>query len=351
MLKNNPRKDQREQLDVMLFSARNLLSIVNNILDYSKIEAGKICFEMIEMDIAFILQNIVSALGTEVEKKGIGLKLKMPERALPLVAGDPTLLTQVINNLVGNAIKFTPQGEVLVEVIVDAETQEEINLIFKIKDTGIGISKEEQQLIFEQFTQADSSTSRGFGGTGLGLAISKKILGLQGAVLELESEVGKGSIFYFTKSFPIVKSSRSALTTTSKYMPEENDRIFEGIHILLVEDNPINVLVAKNFLESWGAVIEVAENGQEALDLLDIDRHKIILMDLHMPVMDGFEATKKIRRQGITIPIIALTASLPNEVTAEEKDIDIDGMVLKPFNPEELYNMVSQFCLEECRND
>jgi signal transduction histidine kinase len=133
MLKNNPRKDQKEQLDVMLFSARNLLSIVNNILDYSKIEAGKISFEMIEMDISFILQNIVSASGAEVEKKGIGLQLKMPEKPLPLVAGDPTLLAQVINNLLGNAIKFTPKGEVLIEVIIEAETPEQINLTFKIK--------------------------------------------------------------------------------------------------------------------------------------------------------------------------------------------------------------------------
>ncbi len=343
MLKNNPRKDQKEQLDVLLFSAGNLLSIVNNILDFSKIEAGKISVEKIEMDVELILTNIVSGSESAAEEKGIQLKLKKNAKRFPGVLGDPTLLTQVLNNLVGNAIKFTQHGEVIIEIIAEDQTNENITLTFKIKDTGIGISREKQRLIFEQFAQADSSTSRGFGGTGLGLAISKKILEFQGTVLHVESEVGKGATFYFTQTFPVIKTPEIKIVDTHSLSPGEKMMELEGVHILLVEDNAINVLVAKSFLESWGAIIEVAENGQEALDLLDKNRHKLVLMDLHMPVMDGYTATRKIRERGIQIPIIVLTASLPNEVTAEINDLAIDGMVLKPFVPEELFKVVLHF--------
>lgn len=340
MLKNNPRTDQKEQLDVLLFSAGNLLSIVNNILDYSKIEAGKIGFENIEMDIKHILRNIISGSKNAVEEKQIFLKLNMPVEPLPVVMGDPTRLTQVINNIVGNAIKFTGKGSVTIEVKEEFRTDDNITITFKVKDTGIGITEEKQKLIFEQFTQADSSTSRSFGGTGLGLAISKKILELQGANLQLKSEVGKGSEFYFTMPFCICKTiSVNAGRTDIKHV-QHGDRVLAGVEILLVEDNAMNVFVARNFLENWGAIIEVAENGQEALDKLDINRHRMILMDLHMPVMDGYEATREIRKKGINIPIVLLTATLPNEMAGEVKDLDINGMVLKPFVPEELYNMV-----------
>ncbi|MEO5892211.1 MAG: ATP-binding protein [Ferruginibacter sp.] len=349
MLKNNPRKDQKDQLDVLLFSAGNLLSIVNNILDYSKIEAGKITFELIEMDIDHILHNIISGSKKAVGDKGIQLNLKTPETHLPKVLGDPTRLTQVISNLVGNAIKFTQEGEVSMEIVVAGQTNENISITFSIKDTGIGISEEKQQLIFEQFTQADSSTSRSFGGTGLGLAISKKILELQGAELKLESETGKGSNFYFTQTFSLSKNPGLTVVGARKQVREEGNSALAGVEILLVEDNHINVLVAKSFLQGWGAIIEVAENGQQALDRLDVNRHRMVLMDLHMPVMDGFDATRKIREKGFTIPIIALTASLPNEVAAEIRGLGIDDMVLKPFVPDELYRVVLKFSLVESK--
>lgn len=347
MLKNNPRDDQKMQLDVLLFSAGNLLSIVNNILDYSKIEAGKISFELIEMDIENILNNIVSGSKNAAEEKGINLQLKMPFKGIPKVKGDPTRFAQVISNLVGNAIKFTNEGEVVIALEVKEQTSDNITLTFKITDTGIGISKEKQQLIFEQFTQADSSTSRSFGGTGLGLAISKKILDLQGARLQLESDTGKGATFYFTQSFLIQNMPEVPIVPRDKKFPENFNSTLNGLHILLVEDNPMNVFVAKSFLEKWGAIIDVAKNGQEALDMLDINLHKLILMDMHMPVMDGYTATRKIREIGISIPIIALTASLPNEVAGEVSGLGIDGMVLKPFVPDELYKVVQRFAMAE----
>jgi signal transduction histidine kinase len=343
MLKNNPRKDQQEQLDVLLFSGNNLLSIVNNILDYSKIEAGKISFEMIEMDIPHILKNIVAGFKNTTDDKGIALDLKMPEKTLPIVLGDPTRLAQVISNMVGNAIKFTNVGGVSIEISVDKETEYNITIAFKIADTGIGISKAKQQLIFEQFTQADSSTSRSFGGTGLGLAISKKILELQGVILHLDSEEGRGSVFYFSQAFTVCKTVVTPTSDKVGQLTADSKVSLTGVHILLVEDNSMNVFVAKSFLESWGATIDVAQNGQEALDLLDPARHKLVLMDLHMPVMDGYEATRKIREMGIKIPIIALTASLPSEVAEEVKGLGIDDMVLKPFVPDELYSVVLRY--------
>jgi len=253
----------------------------------------------------------------------------------------------VISNLVGNAIKFTHKGQVIIELLIQEETGDEVTLMFRITDTGIGISKEKQGLIFDQFTQADSSTSRSFGGTGLGLAISKKILEMQGTILKLESEVGKGSVFHFTQAFALSKYQPDQAVIEKPQAPSENDKPLEGSVILLVEDNPMNVFVAKSFLEKWGAEIEVAQNGLEAINKLDIDRHSLVLMDLHMPVMDGFEAVRQIRRKGITIPIIALTASLPNEIKMEVEDLEIDGMVLKPFVPEELYRAVLRFTAVE----
>jgi two-component system, sensor histidine kinase len=348
MLKNDPRKDQKEQLDVLLFSAANLLSIVNNILDYSKIEAGRISFEHIEMDVPHILRNIVSGYGNAASEKGIDLQLDFPDDFNVKVLGDPTRLTQVISNLIGNAIKFTHEGKVGIEMLVSSQSKDKVALTFKISDTGIGIPKDKQKLIFEQFTQADSSTSRSFGGTGLGLAISKKILEMQGVMLELESEVGSGATFYFNQTFPISKQEASqALEKADAIPPIEKDGGLRGTTILLVEDNPMNVFVARSFLQKWGAEIEVAENGLEAIKKLDVKRHNLVLMDMHMPVMDGFEATRRIRQQGINVPIIALTASLPNEIKSELDELGIDGLVLKPFVPADLFKAVSRFVLLE----
>ena len=167
------------------------------------------------------------------------------------------------------------------------------------------------------------------------------------SILELESEIGKGSVFHFTQAFSISKWQPDQALMEKPQAPSENDKPLEGSVILLVEDNPMNVFVAKSFLEKWGAEIEVAQNGLEAINKLDTERHCLVLMDLHMPVMDGFEAVRQIRRKGITLPIIALTASLPSEIKIEVEDLEIDGMVLKPFVPDELYKAVLRFTAVE----
>ena len=340
LLHSDPRHDQEEDLGVLLFSANNLLSIVNNILDYNKIEEGKINFEQIPMDFAGIAQNIVAGLKNAADEKAIRLVAELDSRLDKMLIGDPTRASQVINNLVQNAIKFTKEGSVRLSIAVDTIEPEAITLTVRVRDTGIGIPIEKQDMIFDRFTQADSSTSRSYGGTGLGLAISKKILELQGVKLQLESEPGKGSCFYFTQTFPVSDEPRPAPGVTSTSAGKES--LLRNISILLVEDNPLNVLVAQTMLENNGALVEVATNGAEALERLDATRHQLVLMDLHMPVMDGYEATVLLRQRGETLPIIALTASMPKEVESDAFAAGLNDVIVKPFSPDELYRVILQ---------
>ena len=340
LLRSDPRPDQEEDLGVLLFSANNLLSIVNNILDYNKIEEGKINFEQIPMDLAGIAHNIVAGLKNAADEKAIGLKAQVDHRLDVMLMGDPTRTSQVINNLVQNAIKFTREGSVRLAIAVDTVGPGTMTLTVRVEDTGIGIPKEKQDMIFDRFTQADSSTSRSYGGTGLGLAISKKILELQGVTLQLQSEPGKGSCFYFTQTFAVSKEPR--IESGKKASVAGAGPILRNVSILLVEDNPLNVLVAQTMLENNGARVEVATNGVEALERLDGTRHQLVLMDLHMPVMDGYEATVLLRKRGETLPIIALTASMPKEVESDAFAAGLDDVIVKPFSPDELYRVILQ---------
>jgi signal transduction histidine kinase/ActR/RegA family two-component response regulator len=340
ILRDNPRTEQKEQLNVLLFSANNLLAIVNDILDYNKIEAGKVNFELIETDLVNVVKNIIFALKTSAEEKNIDLRLQVDPDLKSKILGDPTRIGQVITNLVSNAIKFTRKGHVLLDITVDSQTNTDITLTIRVEDTGIGIAQEKQKMIFEQFTQADTSTSRNFGGTGLGLAICKRLLELQGSTLQLTSEHGKGSVFYFTQTFSKVVTTEKKMETRTDHLPTEESRPLTGVSILLVEDNEVNILVARTFLERWGATIDVAINGQEALDKVDVTRHKLVLMDMHMPVMDGYEASRRMREEGIKIPIVALTASLPREVDDKIKTSGIDDVVVKPFVPDNLFKVI-----------
>jgi len=343
MLQNRPREDQKEQLNVLLFSAGNLLAIVNDILDFNKIEANKINFESIEMDLRLIAGNIINGLRASATEKGVELKLDIDKRITRNVIGDPTRTGQVITNLVHNAIKFTKEGLILLQLRVNEITPAEITVTICVKDTGIGIPYDKQQVIFEQFTQADSSTSRSFGGTGLGLAISKSILELQGSQLKLKSMPGKGSEFYFTQTFPMLPPAQPVVANRQKSEAGEVGNL-KGVSVLLVEDNEMNVFVAKSFLQKWGAEIDVAVNGLEAIEKIDISKHNIVLMDMHMPEMDGYEASKRLREMGVSIPIIALTASVPKQ--NEKSKIIAAGMndiIIKPFDPRELLDKLLHY--------
>ena len=343
VLMDNPRPEQKEQLNVLLFSANNLLSIVNDILDYNKFEAGKVKFESIETDLYSISKNIVSGFQSITNEKGIDINLHIDPSFQDKILSDPTRISQVLNNLLSNAIKFTRKGHVTLKIELIDQTLATVTLKISVEDTGIGIAQEKQKMIFEQFTQADTSTSRNFGGTGLGLAICKKILELQGSSLHLTSEQGKGSVFYFTQSFPKIVSSEKKIIIALDSLPTEESKPLTGISILLVEDNEVNVLVAKTFLERWGAIVDVAINGQEALNKLDNNKHRIILMDLHMPVMDGYEATRRLRASGIQLPIIALTASLPGDFKGKIQDLGLNYVIVKPFVPAYLFKVILHF--------
>ena len=340
--RNKPRPDQEKNLEVLMFAADNLLSIVNNILDYNKIESGKIQFEKIPMDLPAIARNIIAGLQTLADEKRILLHAHIDARLNRKVIGDPTRTSQVMNNLLHNAIKFTKSGSVVLELRVEELHDHDISIAFVVTDTGIGIEPDKQQLIFDRFTQADTSTSRRYGGTGLGLAICHKILALQGVQLKLKSEPGKGSCFYFTQDFLLLEDKVNDLHKATRAMPEHS-KPFKGIWILLVEDNPMNVLVAQTFLERCGAHIDVATNGREALDKFNNKKHRLVLMDLDMPEMDGYEATRRLRLKGETLPVIALTASVPNEVEKEVYAAGLTNIIVKPFNPDDLFRVLLQY--------
>ncbi|ATP56146.1 ATPase [Pedobacter ginsengisoli] len=343
--KTNPREDQIEQLDVLRFSANNLLAIVNDILDYHKIESGTISIERSEMDIVSITEYIVKGLEMAAKDKGLILSLTTDKALQNKVIGDPTRTTQVITNLVHNAIKFTEKGSVKVSITVVSQNKTSITLSIEVKDTGVGISKEKLAIVFERFMQVNTSGFKGPKGTGLGLAISKKILELQDSTLNVKSIESKGSTFYFEQTF-----EKAGKRNESNYNVEEtiqNLKPFDGLHILLVEDNPMNILVAQRYLEGWGASIDVALNGFEALHKFDNSRHKIVLMDLQMPILDGYEAARKMRKTGVTKPIVALTANLASEIQDQIKEAGIDDYIIKPFLPEELFKKVMHYTLED----
>ncbi|GAB3175698.1 ATP-binding protein [Telluribacter humicola] len=340
MLRDDPRPDQKQHLDVLLFSANNLLTIVNDILDFNKIEAGKITFATGPIDLATIARNIASGYSKSANDMGIELRAVIDPALTRKVIGDHTRTSQVISNLVQNAIKFTPKGSVTLRLRVEDHTDEDITVTIAVEDTGIGIAPEKQKEIFERFTQVDSSATRGFSGTGLGLAISKRILELQQVDLHLTSEPNVGSTFYFTQTFPlapVVEAVAKPVVPTATL----SEKPLEDVHILIVEDNKMNVLVAQNFLKRWGATSDVAANGKEALTKLDPSRHDLVLMDLHMPVMDGYEATRLLRERGESIPIIALTASIAQEVEGRVYSIGFNDIVVKPFNPNELLRVIA----------
>ncbi len=338
MMNESPRPDQKGNLDVLLFSANNLLAIVNDVLDFSTIEEGKILFSNGPVDISVVARNIMAGYKAVANNAELNFVLDIDSGLPDQISGDLTRISQIIGNLMSNAVKFTQKGYIRLAINQVSRNNKEITLKFSVEDTGIGVPLEKQQMIFERFTQADSSASRGFSGTGLGLAICKRILELQGIELQLKSELGKGSVFFFEQTFPVLKDREAKIKPVT-----ENALPLSDIKILVVEDNPMNVLVVQNFLKRWGAESDLAQNGQEALDLLDTSRHHIILMDLHMPVMDGYEATKKIRSSGITIPIVALTASVAIDVENHVFAIGINEIVVKPFVPDNLLRVILSY--------
>jgi|TARA_B110000261_G_scaffold60507_1_gene71226 signal transduction histidine kinase/ActR/RegA family two-component response regulator len=331
---------QNEYLRAIESSSDTLLVIINDILDLSKIEAGKLSLEKKEFLFINILSSVVGVFEGKALGKGIELVANYHQNNLPeVLVGDSVRLNQILYNLINNAVKFTQEGSVTLAVNTVEMSDKDVLLKFTITDTGIGISQEQQSQIFNEFSQANSSTTREFGGTGLGLSIVKKLVELQGGSVTIVSEEEKGSSFIFEILYPHKKISESNI-------PVSNDSLdfnLGGLKILLVEDNPVNQLVVTDLLSEVGAEVELAVNGQEAINLFNPEKHAVILMDMQMPVMDGYEAIRRLRNGGFDVPIIALTAHV-SEVEMEKcKSAGANEYLSKPYKPQELYQKVIQF--------
>ena len=353
LLMNNPRHDQGENLEILKFSANNLLAIVNDVLDFNKIESGKIVFEKIKFNLVDLMQNICGGQIIKAEEKGLLFKLDI-DSALrrKVIFGDPTRLTQIIFNLVSNAIKFTSQGSVWVRATCLEDRHNNIVVGFSVKDTGIGIKKENLETIFEPFTQESITTTRQYGGTGLGLAIVKRLLELQCIQMNVNSNVGEGSEFSFNMEFPVSTEvvaqpkERSTVPLQQQQEPviAEIEDLVSSLRVLIAEDNPVNVMLMKKLFSKWKIIPTIAENGERAVEIVQYGNFDIILMDLQMPVMNGFDAAMEIRKMTdpakSSIPIIALTASALFDIRDQVTNAGMNDYVAKPFKPDELMEKI-----------
>ncbi len=345
LLEDNPRPDQVDNLKTLRFSSENLVTIINDILDFSKIESGKMDFEEVDFNLKYIASSIHHALSGSALDKGLKLQLKYDSAMPEFVKGDPVRLSQVLTNLVGNAIKFTSEGHIVTQVSLKSSDEKELEIEISVLDTGIGIPETKLSSIFDNFTQASSNTTRKYGGTGLGLAISKQLVELQGGTINVESIEGKGSRFYFKMKFK--RSDQNDKQPDDIHFENKNSvHSLKGVKVLLAEDNKINQVVAGKFLSKWGVEMDIAENGEEALKMVQAKEYNLVLMDLQMPVLDGFEATKMIRNLGgkySTLPIIALTASAVLEIHEEAMSAGMDDFVTKPFDPKLLNSKIHAY--------
>ncbi len=321
LLETDLTTEQREFASTVKVSADALLFIINDILDFSKIEAGKMTLERAPFDLREMAKSTVELMTWQAQSKGLNLTYTIQPDTCTSLLGDPTRLRQILLNLMGNAIKFTDQGKVWLEITPGNETNDEIQLHFSVRDTGIGISEEAQKKLFQSFTQADASTTRKYGGTGLGLAISRKLVELMGGTLEVRSRPREGSTFSFTLQLSkrkAVASEDHPLIVVFDYSDKAHASaswvVPENTRVLLAEDGRINQLVAVRLLQQLGCTVDIASNGLETVEVWKKNHYPIILMDCHMPQMDGYEATQMIReweKEQNLLPtqIIALTAS------------------------------------------
>jgi PAS domain S-box-containing protein len=343
MINSQLSKENMEYLNGIRFSGEHLLSIINDILDLSKIEAGKLQIESVAFDPREVVDQMLKNLRVQAEAKKVNLTMEWESVIPASLIGDPLRLSQVLMNLLSNAIKFTLEGFVHVSGKFNLLNQQTCELQFSVKDSGIGIPKDKLDIIFESFTQADQSTAIRFGGTGLGLTIVKQLVEMQGGRILVNSEVGKGSVF--TIAIPYTIAEKPSLIKVVEPNPMLS---FPGTKVLVVEDNLINQLVAKRTLENWQIEVTVANNGLEAIHILkQRDDFDLVVMDVQMPEMDGIEATYRIRHHFEepvrSIAILAMTASVLHDPRGRVISAGMQDYIPKPFNPTELNQKLAQF--------
>ncbi len=345
LLNKDPQPEQLRYLNAISQSAENLLVIINDILDLSKIEAGKIIIEQTDFSLRSLMESVRDMLLLKAEEKGLQLRISIDPNIPDQLKGDPTRISQILINLTGNAIKFTEKGHVEVRAGCAHRVVNKSTVRFDVEDTGIGIAEDYVESIFDSFTQAGTDTARKFGGTGLGLTISKQLASLMGGSITVESEVGKGTVF--SVIIPLAEGAVAAAEISRKEVIQSETQKLKEARVLLVEDNEFNRMVAEDTLQELvpGIRIEVALNGQEAVDMVRGRHYDVVLMDIQMPVMDGLTATKVIRNQlaapAKDVRIIAMTANVLQEDVQRYLDAGMNAYVSKPFRTEELLQKMS----------
>ncbi|MBD3628030.1 PAS domain S-box protein [Cyclobacterium sp.] len=344
LLEDNPREDQLENLRTLQFSAENLLGLINDILDFNKIDSGKLILEKVPFEPKNLINRIIHSYAYQLRDKSLEI-IYEPDFGLPkLLIGDPVRIAQILNNLISNAIKFTDQGYIKISLDLISQKENRVKVRFTVKDTGIGIATSKIKSIFDAFTQASSDTTRKYGGTGLGLAIVKKLTKLFGTDIHLESKLGVGSTFWFEVDF---EKQDELPELSAKDVIEWNGKLGDK-KILVAEDNQVNQVLLKKFLSKWGVgEIVFAANGKIALDHFFKNDFDLVLLDLQMPEMDGFEVARIIRKLDLlskrNVPIIALTASSLLEVKEQLEASGMDDYISKPFTPENLYGKIIKY--------
>ncbi|WP_222429934.1 response regulator [Paenibacillus cremeus] len=340
---------QKNYVGKSIISAKSLLNIINDILDFSKIEANKVELEKIDFDLYQVMSDLSNMVSFKANEKDLTLRFSIHPQVPQRLIGDPFRLSQILLNLTNNALKFTESGEISVSAAVVSMGDRDVTISFSVCDTGIGMTSEQQKLLFHEFTQADMSTTRKYGGTGLGLVISKNLAELMGGTLQVESEAGSGSCFTFTVQFEHNHSTLVQPATPSsgqKHSYNHGDKlaVLRDAVILLVEDNEINQLVAKEILKEAGMHVDVADNGEEAVKYVQGRSYDAIIMDLQMPRMDGYEATRRIRafEDLKDTPIIAMTADTMKEVQEKVLEAGMNAYVTKPFDPIQLFSVLQR---------
>ncbi len=338
-------KKQRDYLEKSERSARSLLGVIDDILDFSKIEAGKLDIDSIPFDLCDVVEQVHSVMVADAHRKGLAFAVTIDEAVHRYLKGDPGRLGQILTNLIGNAVKFTERGGVELSIRAAEVQPASTQLTFQVRDTGIGISRADQTKLFAEFSQVDTSITRRFGGTGLGLAICHRLLEMMGGRIGVESRPGQGSTFTFTLPFALA-SPGAVQTIAPAPLPEDTAEKLRGARILLVEDVVLNQEIAIEILEKWGLSVEVCDNGRDAVTRVntgDEAPYDLILMDIQMPEMDGYEATRLIRKKHPNLPIVAITAHAITEHRIACLRAGMNDHIAKPFDVEDLKTKLSQW--------
>jgi signal transduction histidine kinase/ActR/RegA family two-component response regulator len=343
LLEDNPRTEQKENLEVLNFSAENLMSTINNILSFNRLDAGMEQLENTSFRLDLLLDNVYRALKLRSLNSDFEFLIDVDERIKgKLIMGDPIRLTQIFFNLVGNAIKFTTAGFVKITAVVVMADLTAFRVRFEIEDSGIGIPEPQQVSVFEPYFRAEHKTSGQFHGTGLGLSITRRLVDLHGGVLSFESEEGVGTCFSFELSF----AEFIPAGLPDEIISEDFHTEIGHLRILIAEDNPVNVMILQKTLARWGLLADVAENGQLAINAVEANAYDLIFMDINMPIMGGFEASRQIRElidpKKNKVRIIALTASIGMSLEEHPELRYLDDFLLKPFSIEQLKAKLEQ---------